>query len=141
MILNTINEIWSGMKPFSLLILFAGFFSAGETYAQFQLVPEEQVLFYTLEWEGERDEYGRPLVSDQILERMRHVGLEEAWGTIRSAGYHDKFEGYWEVLHPEQVMVGRALTATYMPCSPELDERMHEIGREQGLGGGMNQYP
>lgn len=109
--------------------------------AQSQLVPEDQVIFYTLEWEGERDEYGRPLVSDQALERMKYVGLEEAWGTIRGAEYYDKFEGNWDVLYPEKVMVGRALTATYMPQSPELDERMHEIGREAGLGGGMNQYP
>ncbi|MEX0660608.1 MAG: hypothetical protein WEA58_01475 [Balneolaceae bacterium] len=109
--------------------------------AQSQLVSEDEVVFYTLEWEGERDEYGRPLVSDQVLERMKYVGLEEAWGTIRGAGYHDKFEGQWDVLYPEQVMVGRALTAIYMPESPELDERMHEVGREAGLGGGMNQYP
>lgn len=109
--------------------------------AQYQLVPKEQVIFYTQEWEGERDQYGRPIVSDEILERMRHVGLEEAWGTIRGAGYHDKFEGEWDVLHPDQIMVGRALTAVYMPQSPELEARMHQIGREQGLGGGMNQYP
>lgn len=113
----------------------------GSGIAQSQLTPEDQVIFYTLEWEGERDEYGRPMVSDNVLERMKYVGLEEAWGTIRGADYYNKFEGNWEVLYPKDVMVGRALTATYMPKSPELDERMHEIGREQGLGGGMNQYP
>lgn len=124
----------------SITILF-GVILIETIHAQSQLVSEDDIIFYTLEWDGERDQYGRPLVSDQILERMKYVGLEEAWGTIREAGYHDKFEGDWEILYPEQVMVGRALTAIYMPKSPELDERMHEIGREQGLGGGMNQYP
>lgn len=121
--------------------ILCGFLMFETGNAQSQLVPEDQVIFYTLEWEGERDEYGRPLVSDQVLERMKYVGLEEAWGTIRGSDYHDKFEGNWDVLYPEKVMVGRALTATYMPQSPELDERMHEIGREADLGGGMNQYP
>lgn len=124
----------------SITILF-GVILIETITAQPQLVSEDEIIFYTLEWDGERDQYGRPLVSDQILERMKYVGLEEAWGTIRGAGYYDKFEGEWEILYPEQIMVGRALTATYMPKSPELDERMHEIGREQGLGGGMNQYP
>ncbi|WP_340105969.1 RraA family protein [Rhodohalobacter sp. 8-1] len=127
---------------FSLLAtILLGFLFFETGNAQSQLVPEEQVIFYTLEWEGDRDEYGRPLVSDQVLERMKFVGLEEAWGTIRGDDYHDKFEGNWDVLYPEEVMVGRALTATYMPKSPGLDQRMHEIGREADLGGGMNQYP
>lgn len=121
--------------------LFLVLLFTGTGFAQSQLTPEDQVVFYTLEWEGERDQYGRPIVSDEILERMKYVGLEEAWGTIRSADYYNKFEGNWEVLYPQEVMVGRALTATYMPKSPELDERMHEVGREKGLSGGMNQYP
>jgi len=124
-----------------LVLGLLGFVMVGFAYGQSQLVPKDRVIFYTLEWDGERDEYGRPLVSDEVLERMEYVGLEEAWGTIRGVGYHDKFEGDWDVLYSEQVMVGRALTAIYMPESPELDERMHEIGREHGLGGGMNQYP
>ncbi len=123
------------------LTLLLGFILIETIHAQAQLVSEDEIIFYTLEWDGERDQYGRPLVSDQVLERMKYVGLEEAWGTIRGAGYYDKFEGDWEILYPEQIMVGRALTAIYMPTSPELDERMHEIGREQGLGGAMNQYP
>ena len=106
----------------TVISLFLVLVFAGAGIAQSQLTPEDRVIFYTLEWEGERDQYGRPIVSDEILERMKYVGLEEAWGTIRGADYYDKFEGGWEVLYPEEVMVGRALTATYMPESPELDE-------------------
>lgn len=109
--------------------------------AQEQLIPEDQVIFYTQEWDGERDSFGRPIVPDHILERMEYVALEEAWGTIRNAGYHNKFEGDWQIMHPDQPMVGRALTAAFLPSSPELEERMLEAGREQGLGGSMNQWP
>ena len=126
--------------PLVLLVLTC-FIMAEFSLAQAQLVPAEQVEFYTQEWKGERDQYGRPLVSGEILERMKYVGLEEAWGTIRSAGYHNKFEGDWEIMYPDRIMVGRALTATFVPESLELAERMHEIGRGLGLGGGMNQYP
>lgn len=121
-----------------LLICFSHI-ETGE--AQPQLVSPEQVIFYTQEWEGERDQYGRPIVSDDILERMKYVGLEEAWGTLRSAGYTHKFEGDWQIMYPDEVMVGRALTATFVPVVGELQSRMDAIGREEGLRGGMNQWP
>lgn len=108
---------------------------------QAQQVPEEQVIFYTQEWEGERYPDGRPQVPDNVLERMEYVSLEEAWGTIRGVGYHNKFEGDWKIMYPRQVMVGRALTATYMPASPELEERMEEEGRAEGRQGSMNTWP
>jgi 4-hydroxy-4-methyl-2-oxoglutarate aldolase len=105
------------------------------------LPPPERVIFLTQEWEGERFPDGRPKVPDEALERMRYVGLEEAWGTLRGAGHHNKFEGDWHVMYPERIMVGRALTSAYMPTSPELVERMQAAGQEGGLTGGMNQWP
>lgn len=128
-------------KYVTFLTFMVSFLLVDGIHAQAQLESAEKVEFYTREWKGDRDQYGRPMASDNLLERMRFVGLEEAWGTIRSAGYNNKFEGDWDIMYPHQVMVGRALTATFVPESPELAERMHDIGREQGLGGGMNQYP
>lgn len=106
-----------------------------------QVVSEDQVIFYTQEWDGDRDEYGRPLVDDNILERMKYVAIEEAWGTIRGADYHNKFEGDWHIMYADQIMVGRALTASFLPSSPELEERMDAQGRKEGLRGSMNQWP
>ncbi len=135
------NKNKSGLK-FCLLILPAACFLCVENlWGQPQLLSEEQIIFYTQEWEGERDRYGRPYVSDNILERMKFVGLEEAWGTIRNAGYHNKFEGDWHIMHPEKVMTGRAFTAAFLPSSPDLAERINEAGREDGLRGGANQWP
>ena len=114
---------------------------AGPAGAQVQLESAERVTFVTQEWQGERDKYGRPRVSDDILERMRYVSLEEAWGIVSNAGYHNKFEGDWHVLNPDRPMIGRALTAAFLPASPELEKRMLEAARAQGLQGAMNQFP
>ncbi len=106
-----------------------------------QWVTPDEVEFYTREWDGERDQYGRPLVSDNLLERIKYVSLEEAWGSVRGRGYDNKFEGDWEIMHPQQLMVGRALTAVYMPASPDLEERLIAKGRARGFEGSPNQWP
>lgn len=115
--------------------------SVEEGWAQVQLVPAERVIFDTQEWAGERDKYGRPHVPDDLLERMKHVSLEEAWGTVNGAGYQNKFEGDWHIMYPDRPIVGRALTAAFLPSSPELEKRMLGAAREQGLQGAMNQFP
>jgi len=109
--------------------------------AQPHLTPSDRVIFYTEEWDGPRDSYGRPLVSEEILERMAHVGVEEAWSALREFGYENQLESNWQILWPDTVMVGRALTTAFLPRRPELDERMTAMGRAEGFGGGTNQWP
>jgi 4-hydroxy-4-methyl-2-oxoglutarate aldolase len=122
------------------LLALIGVILVSDLLAQ-PVVTRDQVVYFTLEWQGERYPDGRPRVADELLERMRRVGLEEAWATLRGAGYHNKFEGDWHILQPQRPMVGRALTAAYMPASPELVDRMQAAGRDAGLTGGMNQWP
>lgn len=102
---------------------------------------EQEVTFYTEEWEGERYESGRPKVSNDILERMENIAIEMAWGTLRGHGYHNQFEGGWKMIDEDEAMVGRALTAQYMPSSPGLEERLEENGREAGFEGPTNTWP
>lgn len=109
-------------------------------YAQFFDTPEE-LISYTSEWEGERFEDGRPRVPDEILERMKKVSIEEAWGVLRSKGYHNQFEGNWVILHEDEPIVGRALTAQYMPRRPEVMDRLTEKGHQEGRVGAMNSWP
>jgi len=108
--------------------------------AQFFNTPEE-LIYYTSEWTGERFEDGRPKVADEILERMRKVSIEEAWGVLRSKGYHTQFEGNWVILHDDQAVVGRALTAQYMPKRAELMDRLTAKGHSLGRVGAMNSWP
>jgi 4-hydroxy-4-methyl-2-oxoglutarate aldolase len=125
------------MKKILLLLLAGGAFWSG-----FSQAPSTEMMhFYTQEWQGERFEDGRPKVPDAILERMKAVSIEEAWGVLRGKGYHNQFAGEWEILHPDQVMVGRALTVQYMPNRPEYAERLQEKGKAEGRIGSMNSWP
>ena len=108
--------------------------------AQFFNTPEE-LIYLTSEWSGERFEDGRPKVADEILERMRKVSIEEAWGVLRSKGYINQFEANWVILHEDEVLVGRALTTKYMPKRPEVMDRLTEKGHELGRLGAMNSWP
>jgi 4-hydroxy-4-methyl-2-oxoglutarate aldolase len=108
--------------------------------AQFFNTPDE-LVYYTSEWSGERFDDGRPKVADEILERMANVSIEEAWGVLRSKGYHSQFEGNWVILHDDQAVVGRAMTAQYMPKRTELMDRLTKKGQELGRVGAMNSWP
>ncbi|MEX1054845.1 MAG: hypothetical protein WED81_02380 [Rhodothermales bacterium] len=124
-------------RPFLLLVLFL--VAAGPAYAQF--VSRDQIVDYTAEWTGERYADGRPKVPDDIVERMKIVSIEEAWAVLRRHGYHNQFEGNWEMIHLDVPIVGRALTAQYWPNRPELQKRMLDRGHGQGEQGPMNSWP
>ncbi len=72
-----------------------------------------EVIHDTPEWKGERFADGRPKVPDAILDRMKSVTLEEAWATLRTAGYEQQYEDGWTTLYPDKILVGRALTSTW----------------------------
>ena len=101
---------------------------------------KEDLLAYTHPWQGERFEGGRPKVADEILKRMELVTIEEAWGVLRRRGYHNQFEGNWYNLHPERVLVGRAVTAAYAPLRPDLQEAIQAVGEKEGRIGGQNSW-
>lgn len=102
----------------------------------------EQIKALTANWEGERFPDGRPKVSDRLLERLKKISMEEAWGTLRGLGFNNQFEGEWMVLKPDQVMVGRAVTAQYMPLRPDWNDLIKEKGKAEGRSvGGTNSWP
>lgn len=122
-----------------ILFLFLSFTWAA--VAQ-QITPtKEQITTLTSEWKGERFPDGRPKTSDKFLDRLKKVSLEEAWGYLRNKGYQNQFEGDWMVMRPEQVMVGRAVTAQYMPLRPEWDKAIKAVGEKEGRIGGTNSWP
>jgi regulator of RNase E activity RraA len=102
--------------------------------------PEDMILM-TPEWKGERFPDGRPKVPDSILERLRKVKTEEAWFPMWGAKYKFQFEGDFKIVHPEKVMVGRALTAVMVPSRPDVHMALLKHGREEhGYHGFFNQW-
>lgn len=128
------------MKKIAIISVMLGLILARETNAQFYDTAEE-LVYYTLEWNGKRFDDGRPKVPDEILERMKKVSIEEAWGVLRSKGYFNQFEGNWVILHEDEPVVGRALTARYMPKRPEVMDRITENGHKNGRIGATNSWP
>jgi len=111
-----------------------------EKFAPFNLSKDE-LTEYTREWKGERFPDGRPKVPDEILERMSRVTITQAWGVLSNAGYRWQYEGNWQCTQPGQVLVGRALTAVYMPRRPDMRKLMEEKGARCGCIGDQISWP
>ncbi|EOZ93173.1 5-carboxymethyl-2-hydroxymuconate delta-isomerase [Indibacter alkaliphilus LW1] len=103
----------------------------------------DQIKKITAEWTGERFPDGRPKVPDALLQRLENISMEEAWGYLRNKGYHNQYENDWILIHEDEVMTGRALTAQFMPLRPDADAVVKEIGKEEGRvqSGGTNSWP
>lgn len=91
----------------------------------------EDIVQLTPLWQGERFPNGRPKVAADILRRMRRITLEEAWGPLWNRGYQYQFEGDFKIIHPNKVMVGRAVTAVMIPKRPDLHETLLNYGHQQ----------
>ena len=109
-------------------------------HAQFGSFSKHDLIEFTNEWTGERFDDGRPKVPDDIIERMKLVTIEEAWGVLRSKGYIQQFEGNWMNIHPDRVIVGRAVTANFMPSRPDVHNTTEERGKTMGCIGGQNSW-
>lgn len=107
---------------------------------QVTLTPE-QIKSLTAAWKGERFPDGRPKVPDALLQRLKKISIEEAWGILRNKGYQNQFEGEWMLLRNEQVMTGRVVTAQYMPMRPDMDQLIKDKGKAEGRIGGTNSWP
>jgi len=122
-------------------MLLIGLSFLASTYTEAQTISEEQLIFLTPQWEGERFSNGRPRVADDILERFKSVTIEEAWGVLRNEGYHNQFEGGWKPLHDDVPVVGRALTVQYVPNRPDVSDQIKKKGKDDGRIGNPNSWP
>ena len=103
----------------------------------------EYIKALTSEWKGERFPDGRPKVSDAILERLKNISIEEAWGVLRNKGYQNQFESDWQIINPDEPMTGRVVTAQYMPMRPDLEKYVKAQGKTENRAqqGGTNSWP
>lgn len=93
-----------------------------------QQISKEQLIAMTPEWKGDRFADGRPKVPDSILDRMKLVTLEEAWAVLRNENYKHQYEGNWQIINPDSVLVGRAVTAMFVPGRPDVHRVINNWG-------------
>jgi 4-hydroxy-4-methyl-2-oxoglutarate aldolase len=111
-----------------LLAVLAG------TVAQAQVLQlsREQLIEYTKQNPFERSADGRPKVPDDLLKKLEDVSAEEVWTVLARHNYNNQFEGHWQILHPEKHLVGRAVTAQFMP----FREDVNTVAEEKANGSG-----
>ncbi|MEX1238335.1 MAG: RraA family protein [Cyclobacteriaceae bacterium] len=117
--------------------------AASITFAQHVGSTPEMVKNWTSQWKSERFDDGRPKVPDLVLERLENCTLEQIWGYLGRKGYNNQVEKNWIILKPGETMVGRVVTAQFMPSRPDLDSLVKAQGKAEGRSqkGGINIWP
>ena len=131
------------MTRIAILAASLAALTIGPLSAQLGMFSTEQRTELTRDWKGERFPDGRPKVPDAVLERLKTASAEEAWGTLRAAGYKLQFEGGWKTINvkPGERLVGRAVTAQFMPMRPDVNNMINDHAKKEGrVGRGQNSW-
>ena len=111
------------------------------SWLQAQTIPKEELIFLTAEWKGERFPDGRPKIPDAVVEQARTVSLDDVWTILEGEGYHCQFDGGWKMIYDNKPIVGRAVTAMFIPARPDVEVHMKERGQQRGFKGNSNSWP
>lgn len=115
------------IKVITIALLMCG--SALSSLAQ--QISKDELIFLTPEWKGERYPDGRPKVPDNILDRMKLVTLEEAWAVLKGENYKHQYDDGFIMINPDSVLVGRAVTATFVPGRPDIHKVIDDRGHNR----------
>lgn len=119
--------------------LFA-FVLAGGLFSQ--TISKEEMIFLTSEWKGERFADGRPKIPDDILVRAKMINIDDAWTVLKNEGYTNQYDGNWKMVHNDVPVIGRAMTALFMPTRPDVEKNIKSRGTTRdGRKGNTNAWP
>jgi len=118
-----------------LILVFSFSFLIGQT------ISKEELVFLTSEWKGERFADGRPKIPDDLLKRARIINIDDAWTVLKNNGYTNQYDGNWKMVHQDVPVIGRAMTAMYMPSRPDIEKNIKARGAQQGRKGNTNAWP
>jgi 4-hydroxy-4-methyl-2-oxoglutarate aldolase len=74
-----------------------------------------------------------------LLAKCKDLSAEEVWAVLPGEKFRNQYEGNWQILHPERKLVGRAVTAQFMPFRPDVSDVLEARAHAQGLGRNHNQ--
>jgi regulator of RNase E activity RraA len=133
-----VNNQYMKLKVATFLLVLISVVS--ENFLLAQTIPKEELIFLTSEWKGERFADGRPKIPDNLLERAKHIMVDDAWAVLKNEGYLNQFEGGWKTVNDTPI-TGRAVTAMYMPSRPDVEKNVKARGAQQGRKGNTNAWP
>lgn len=110
------------------------------TPAQLGLFSTEQRIAFTSDWHGDRFADGRPKVPDAVLNRLKDATADQAWDVLGDAHFRNQFEGNWQVINPGPRLVGRVVTAVFMPRRPDVDAVIKANGKKEARIGDENSW-
>src|SRR3954451_20639615 len=105
------------MLRFTALLLVAA-----SAYGQLFTLDKTQLTRLTAKNPVERFDDGRPKVPDNLLDELRKDSCEDAWTVLPGKGFTNQYECGWRITHPNKKLVGRVVTAQFMPVRPDLNE-------------------
>jgi len=107
------------------ILFLAAISVASSLPAQIFTLTRDQLIKYTADNPFERFPDGRPKVPDALLEKARGLSLEEVFAVLPGKGFRQQYAGSgWQIMHPDQKLVGRAVTVQFMPMRPDVSKPM-----------------
>ncbi len=122
------------------LVLVVLLFTSTRGLAQLGVFSQEQRVAFTSDWHGERFPDGRPKVPEATLNRLSETTAEQAWDVLQTEGFRNQFEGGFKVINPGKRMVGRVVTAVFMPRRPDVDSVIQANGKQEHRVGDENSW-
>ncbi|MDB5279475.1 MAG: dimethylmenaquinone methyltransferase [Ferruginibacter sp.] len=130
------------MKLITAVVVFLFISVCCNNILMAQTMSKEELIFLTSEWKGERFADGRPKVADDLLERAKHINIDDAWTVLKNEGYVNQFEGGWKMVKEDVPVIGRAVTAMFMPSRPDVEKNIKARGiSRDGRKGNTNSWP
>src|SRR5947209_1760456 len=113
-----VDMLQAAMKQTALFVALA--LVPAAVHAQVFHFTREQMIEFTPQNPFDRSADGRPKVPDQLLKKLQDVSAEEVWTILNKHNYNNQFSSNWKILHPEKHLVGRAVTAQFMPLREDV---------------------
>lgn len=113
----------------------AAILAAASAFAPAQVfrLSREEMIELTSQNPYERFADGRPKVPDATIERARGLSAEEVWSVLPGKGFRNQYEDGFQILHPGKKLVGRAVTAQFMPARPDVEQVAAARAKKQGI--------
>jgi regulator of RNase E activity RraA len=108
-------------------------FLPSAAHAQLFSWTKQDLIDYTSKNPFDRFSDGRPKVPDSLIERAKGLSSEEVWAVLPGKGFPNQYADGFYVLHPGKKLVGRVVTAQFMPVRPDIEEVNNQRAKKAGL--------